>query len=172
MSSDVIAADCRIDETALLLFKYLYLEQKEGWYTFKVSGQWEKRDKKDTEEWEWTREKRDFSQGGQDGRNKFTASGMSLSCSGSSSVPAPFSPRSLSGVSFQRDYYVHGIVDAGSQNKTERAVLFSPPLSSCVLDRWPGRWTGLFDVCFVHLSLVWRFNRHAYSYYTQGQTEI
>lgn len=46
MSSDVIAVDCRIDETVLLLFKYLYLEQKKGWYTFKVSGQREKRDKK------------------------------------------------------------------------------------------------------------------------------
>lgn len=67
---------------------------------------------------------------------------MSLSRSGSSSVPAPLSPRSLSGVSFQRDYYVHGIASAGSQNKTERTVLFSLLLSSCVLDRWPGRWTG------------------------------
>lgn len=73
MSSDVIATDCRIDESALLLFKYLYLEPKEGWYTFKVLGQREKTDKRDTEEWESTREERDFSQGGQDGRNKFTA---------------------------------------------------------------------------------------------------
>lgn len=31
------------------------------------------RDKRDTEEWEWTRAERDFSQGGQGGRNKFTA---------------------------------------------------------------------------------------------------
>lgn len=54
MSSAVIATDCRIDETALLLFKYLYLEPKEGWFTFKVFGQREreKRDKRDTEEWE------------------------------------------------------------------------------------------------------------------------
>lgn len=113
---------------------------------------------------------RDFSQGGQDDQNKFTRSGMSVSRSGSSSVPAPLSPRLLSRVSFQRDYYVHGIASAGSQNKTERAEPFSHPLSSCFLDRWPGRWTGFFDVCFVLLSLVWQFHRHAYS--TQGQTKI
>lgn len=46
MSSAVIATDCRIDETALLLFKYLYPEAKEGWYTFKVHGQTEKRQKR------------------------------------------------------------------------------------------------------------------------------
>lgn len=43
MSCAVIATDCRIDGTALLLFKYLYLEPKEGWYTFKVYGQRQKR---------------------------------------------------------------------------------------------------------------------------------
>lgn len=51
MSSAVIATDCRIDETALLLLKYLYLGPKEGWYTFKVCRQREKRDKRDSEEW-------------------------------------------------------------------------------------------------------------------------
>lgn len=56
---------------------------------------------------------------------------MSVPRSSSSSVPAPFSPRLLSGVSFQRDYYVHGIASAKSQNKTERVEPFSLPLSSC-----------------------------------------
>lgn len=168
MSSAVIATDCRIDETALLLFKYLYLEPKEGWYTFKVSGQRERKETKGPR---------------RNGREQERTDTF-LRVVRKAGINSPLwhvsftlwlfqqcQPLFLLAPEFPFKEIIMFVASPVQDPKTKRigcAILTA--FIQLFFGQMASTMDGLFDVCFVHLSLVWQFHRHAYS--TQGQTEI